>query len=541
MKKYLRTQLLNLGIGTRIVLIFTLVFTGMGGLSLVLLHNSLLPTFERMESKHALDSAWRVVKAFDHQMTTPAELSSDWALWDDMYSHAQKPDPEFARSNYSDEVVAGASYHAVLILNRKHEVVGYGSQPMSNGLRTSSQDFALPLAEHLKHSPLAEGQTKCGLARMRNALSAICWTGIMMSDRRGPMMGTVGMAVELDAEALASMKRSVGATFSIELVGAQPTPAPAGFSHKLPDFEHLSNTELVQHFSDSSIVSHYLLHDLNDKPVAWLNIHMDRQLIQQGRKVIQGLFIQLAALALVTGLVLILTVQWWLVRPVARLRRSVASIASTKRWDKELNVDRHDEIGELTQGINSLLAVLSSQVDTLREISSTDALTGISNRRHFDTSLGAELARLGRRTSCLSLLLIDVDHFKLYNDRYGHPQGDEVLRQLGSILGASCRQQDLPARVGGEEFALILPDTDVEGAQAVANKIIKELAALALEHAAAPTAPVVTMSIGTTTWLGVQDGGTEAFYAQADKALYSAKQLGRNRVCAYESPCVPSL
>ena len=122
MKNPLRTLLAGLGIGPRIVLIFALVFSGMGGLGLVLMRNSLIPTFERMESEMALDSSWRVVKTFEQLMSAPAELSNDWALWDDMYFHIQRPNKEFASSNYSDEVLTTAKYHAVLILDREKKL-----------------------------------------------------------------------------------------------------------------------------------------------------------------------------------------------------------------------------------------------------------------------------------------------------------------------------------------------------------------------------------------------------------------------------------
>jgi diguanylate cyclase (GGDEF)-like protein len=355
------------------------------------------------------------------------------------------------------------------------------------------------------------------------------------------MMGTVVMARELDADSLKVIARYAGATFTLEQLGVNHTPAPAGLAWELPALRYLLNTQLPAQFSASAIAMQYLLHDVNEKPLAWVRIHMGRELMTHGRNVIQDVLLQLASVAFATGLVLLLTVHWWLVRPVSRLRRAVAKISDTKRWDKELVVDRPDEIGELTQGINSLLSVLRKQVDALEEISSTDALTSIANRRRFDLRLDDELARLGRRTGSLSLLLVDVDHFKRYNDRYGHPQGDEVLRQFGALLSSSCRQQDLPARVGGEEFALILPDTDEAGALAMAYKIMESLATLALEHDASPTASVVTVSMGAATWPVAQDGGAETFYAQADKALYAAKHLGRNRVCAYGSPYVPSL
>jgi diguanylate cyclase (GGDEF)-like protein len=540
-KKLLRTLLAGMGIGPRIVLIFALVFSGMGGLGLVLMRNSLLPAFERMETKVALESAWRVVSGFEQQMSSLADMNRDWAIWDELYFHLQRPNEVFERSNFGPEAIQNAKYHAVLLLDENKRVAGFGSRAYSGGTQAQAQELATLLVVRLARSPMQPKRTECGAARIAHTLNLVCWTGVLKSDGQGPMMGTVVMARELDADSLKVIARYAGATFTLEQLGTNHTPAPAGLAWEMPPLQYLLNTQLPVQFSANAIAMQYLLHDVNEKPLAWVRIHMGRELVVHGRNVIQDVLLQLATVALVTGLVLLLTVQWWLVRPVSRLRRAVAKISDTKRWDKQLEVDRPDEIGELTQGINSLLSVLRKQVDALEETSSTDALTGIANRRRFDLRLDDELARLGRRTGSLSLLLMDIDHFKRYNDRYGHPLGDEVLRQFGALLGASCRQQDLPARVGGEEFALILPDTDEAGAKAMADKIMEALAVLALEHDTSPTASVVTVSMGSATWPVAQEGGAETLYAQADKALYAAKNLGRNRVCAYGSPYVPSL
>jgi diguanylate cyclase (GGDEF)-like protein len=116
-----------------------------------------------------------------------------------------------------------------------------------------------------------------------------------------------------------------------------------------------------------------------------------------------------------------------------------------------------------------------------------------------------------------------------------------VLRNLGLLLRTVGRTQDMPARVGGEEFALLLPDTDTAGAQAMADKVMQALAQLELPHAASPTAHRVSVSVGVVTWAQSGSGGAVALLAQADKALYAAKHGGRMRACVYGTPEVPRL
>ena len=535
-------MLAGLGIAPRIVVVFALVFGGMGSLGLLLMKNSLLPTFDHMELNFAQDSAKRVVSGFDEQMSAVSAMNHDWAFWDQLYVYMQRPDKVFARSNIGTEAMQSSNLHAILLLDLKGQVSGFGARAFSNGSLARSGDLAAPLLRRWVRQPVQPRRTECGLARLQLALCVVCWTAIVQSNGQGPTVGTVVMARELDAGMLDVMAQYAGAAFTLEDATAQADgPGTTVVAWKLSDFQHLQHGDLHVQVAPAAITLQYQLLDLEAEPLSWVRIRMDRKLMEQGQRVIQDVLIQLAVVALATGLVLLITVHWWLVRPIARLRNDVAALSATRRWDETLSYGRPDEIGALTQGINGLLAVLRQQVDALETLSSTDALTGIANRRQFDERLAHELVRLGRLTKPLSLLLLDVDHFKPYNDHYGHPEGDGVLRHLGALLRASCRQQDLPARVGGEEFALLLPDTDSSGATAMADKVMKALAALALVHDRSPTAPVVTVSIGIATWPSVQEGGPAELFAQADKALYAAKHGGRHRACVYGTPDVPRL
>ena len=166
----------------------------------------------------------------------------------------------------------------------------------------------------------------------------------------------------------------------------------------------------------------------------------------------------------------------------------------------------------------------------LEALSQQDGLTGIANRRAFDFLIARHFAEVVRRRDALSVVLCDVDHFKAYNDQYGHVAGDECLRQVAATLAGSCRRAvDVAARYGGEEFALLLPDTPAEGALIVAEKARQALAALALPHAGSLTSNVVTFSAGIATYSAERDKVSNDLVTRADEALYRAKQLGRNR------------
>jgi diguanylate cyclase (GGDEF)-like protein len=140
---------------------------------------------------------------------------------------------------------------------------------------------------------------------------------------------------------------------------------------------------------------------------------------------------------------------------------------------------------------------IKRQADAMRELTMTDSLTGVANRRHFNDTIDAEWRRCARAGLPLSVIMIDVDHFKLYNDHYGHQGGDVCLQQVAAAMKrCASRPQDLLARYGGEEFILLLPQEGADGAEAVARRIMDEVRKLAVPHAGSPTAPLVTVSMG---------------------------------------------
>jgi diguanylate cyclase (GGDEF)-like protein len=176
---------------------------------------------------------------------------------------------------------------------------------------------------------------------------------------------------------------------------------------------------------------------------------------------------------------------------------------------------------------------LTAANQRLEAISHQDGLTGIANRRAFDFLIERQFLDAQRRREPLSVVLCDVDHFKAYNDKYGHLAGDDCLQKVAKALAHSCkRATDVAARYGGEEFALILPDTPAEGAMRVVEVAQRELAAQAIAHAGSTTSDLVTFSAGIATYIPDRDKVSRDLTARADEALYRAKQLGRNRSVA---------
>lgn len=186
-------------------------------------------------------------------------------------------------------------------------------------------------------------------------------------------------------------------------------------------------------------------------------------------------------------------------------------------------------IDSMSRRLIEMSARLTAVNRELEQISRQDALTRIANRRYFDSYLTQELKRAARQRSDLSLILADVDYFKLYNDRYGHQAGDDCLRQVASALSSVCRRPaDLAARYGGEEFIMVLPETPLAGAIMVAESLQQAIARLGVPHAGSEVARVVTLSQGVAAIAPQADTAPEQLVQIADQALYRAKQRGRN-------------
>jgi diguanylate cyclase (GGDEF)-like protein len=192
-----------------------------------------------------------------------------------------------------------------------------------------------------------------------------------------------------------------------------------------------------------------------------------------------------------------------------------------------------DDQGELVAVVETLRDMTEQKLAqiALQNLASRDGLTGIANRRSFDDRLQLEWLRSQRENLPLSLILLDVDFFKRYNDNYGHQQGDECLRQIATTMASAIfRPADLAARYGGEEFAIIMPNTHEAGALAVAERVCERIRALAIPHGHSDVAGHVTVSIGAATVIPQSDHPASELVSAADAALYAAKHSGRNRV-----------
>lgn len=205
------------------------------------------------------------------------------------------------------------------------------------------------------------------------------------------------------------------------------------------------------------------------------------------------------------------------------------------RNDRELR-SREEQLRQHGEELLSATERLGEANQKLQTLSSRDGLTGIANRRQLDLVLNSEWQRARRQGALFSLVLIDIDYFKLYNDTYGHQAGDDCLRQVAGVLSAALKRPgDLIGRYGGEEFLVLLPETDERGARYIAEALRASVNALGIVHESSKIGKHVTVSVGAATVKASPVEKLTDLIDAADQALYRAKENGRNRVESYHA------
>jgi diguanylate cyclase (GGDEF)-like protein len=215
-----------------------------------------------------------------------------------------------------------------------------------------------------------------------------------------------------------------------------------------------------------------------------------------------------------------------------------------KHTDSEIPGDRQSTFNEIIDSLSTKIAAIATQLERterenqeLRSLAFVDTLTQVGNRRSFDSTLKSEWERGLRDQSPVAVIMLDIDHFKLYNDSYGHQSGDDCLQQVGFALRQSVvRPSDVVTRYGGEEFAVVLPNTTTEGAAVVAERIREAIQSLRVEHKASLTSDCITASLGVASIIPTPETLPQHLIEAADQALYQSKEKGRNQVSAADNP-----
>lgn len=511
-----------MGIRPKILWTFIICFGLMAGISLSLLHHSLNQSYDGIERRDLGAHMGRVVQSLESGLGHLHSQTRDWAVWTEMYHYVQTPSASWADENIGAHAMEPADLSLVMVYDAQGELVSMTTRNRGGGTLDLPTLQSGPYAQWLKES---EKETTCGLLDTDVGLMLTCRANITRSDTSGAYVGTVVMGRQLDTQR--SRKLQVQTRLSFQLHDRQDlpaglvrwpgllTPGPLGMG----DF-WTAHDETLYHL-------YYPLQDVLKKNVGLITLDVSRDVHEEAEKVFSQVRTQMVWTAWVTAILLTVAVHLLLVRRLRRFTRQLVHLTEQSTWHTRISVRGNDELALLSRQVNSLLAVIESQVQTLEALTVTDPLTGLTNRRAFDARLALEYARKNRDERPLAMLMLDVDYFKRYNDRYGHPGGDSALQALAQVLRLSvCHASDLVVRLGGEEFAILAPETDAAGATALAERIRTNLRERCIAHADSPVAAHMTVSIGIVI---AGDETPEAFVNRADQALYKAKHGGRDR------------
>lgn len=374
-----------------------------------------------------------------------------------------------------------------------------------------------------------------------------------MSANIGPMRGSLIMGKFLTSDFISRLSEQTRVGFAIgdDTDEARATLKDAPFSLDGDLTYAIDYTDKDQ----LTILAAYP--DISGKTAFVIKSTLARDIIRHGREAMRYTLLALAGIGMLLVGVILFLIQRTILHPVTNLTKHVLSISRTGNFSVRLSVKRQDEIGTLAREFDRMLEKIEDmntvmerindqliediskrqEIETrlqeankeLQRLATVDGLTGLSNRRRFDEYIDIEWKRGVRDSIPLSLVIFDVDFFKLYNDTYGHQAGDDCLRAIAGLIGSNAkRASDFGARYGGEEFALVLPATDISGAMHIAETIRKEIYGLAIPHIKSSLDERVTVSAGVASIVPCKDMSTDMLIKLADEALYNAKAKGRN-------------
>jgi diguanylate cyclase (GGDEF)-like protein len=484
-----------------------------------------------------------VVCALERELAALLRQVQDYTVWDDAHTAISRRDAPWIQRNITAWLPQQFHYDFAVVVDAQGAVVGQAGREWAWLRQTAPFQRAM------------RGVSSAGLHRRGETIYLLAAAPFADEAWSRPPAGALVVGRALDATLLRRISQSAGHTGGVGVHLNPPSPP-------------LSRGERAREWGDSiGSLTWNLLHDSTGQPIAWLTVEPPRAeqawLLNALCLAKQYLLVFGGALALIASLTMVLLLQ-------SQLRRFSVAIQrlTSGDWDARVAYPARDEFGYLARAFNQMaqqlqqafeaqeqqreellaqneelervhaqlqqahqeLATLNAELleanRALAQAAVTDGLTGLKNHRAFQESLHSAVQMAERLQQPLSLVMFDIDHFKQFNDTFGHPAGDELLRQVAQVLRESARAYDVAARYGGEEFALLLPNTTLEQAVQVAERLRQQISAIENPHAP------VSASFGVATYRRGAPPATLVY--EADAALYRAKRSGRDRVCVYQ-------
>jgi len=549
------------------VLILLSVFILYGIIDSAIQQFIILPSFLKIEHYEAEKNLERSVSAIKREIRYLDYLCHNWAAWDDTYHFTENLSKEYIESNLGISTYIDNSLNLIYIYNTDRQMI-WGK----------TYDLDLETEIHLAaFSPkgLSERHSLIPHQSNQTLLSELTISGIFIT-KQGPMIISARPILTSNNEGPIRGTLLIGKFFNQHLITTLVEQTQVNFQIIHHQEESLSNT-FKKILNQATTKSFYQAEGLNknygfiytifpdiDKKVAFLILlKMPQEITQKGLTNIHYTFLFIFISNLLILIITLLVLKQTIYSPLQQTLANHVSLLSNPNSENShsFSTNYQDNVDLLTQYLDNMLEKIENRTveleeelekvneeltqdiihrkqieqelhktnEELQRLVSLDSLTNIANRRRFDEHFDQEWKRSRREKKPITLIMCDVDFFKLYNDTYGHQLGDKCLRVIAKAISKQIkRPSDLVARYGGEEFAVILPNTKAEGAVKVAEAIRLELEHLKIAHLSSPN-KIVTLSLGVSSLPTRPPFSQKILLTLADKALYEAKKRGRNR------------
>lgn len=471
------------------------------------------PYLDGLESGLAQEKARQIQKIMEQEGRSLKQLLDDWAIWDPSYRYVTAPYPEYEKENLIASSFTFAKLSHIMIFTQEGKLRWGGSMKAHESAELIRLGEDSPVTDFfVKNRGLAwEGQGWAPL--LFNNEWYLVAGEVIHSPSAHQSSGSIFMARPMDTDMLGQLSVQAGLVLHISSEGI------------LPGNIHISQ---VDGFS-KLVIGMQAGSTASTGPALVLETSIKRDFEKSG---LNALLLSMGAslgVLFTFTLITLLILTTSLIRPLKSFSIMIKHVRTSGDYSKRIHWTSTDELGVLAQGINDLTSTIQEHTLVLSDLAKTDPLCGIGNRRSFDEALKLAWKICKREKRPLGLIMVDVDHFKLFNDTYGHRAGDASLKAIAEALDDVARRPgDLVCRYGGEEMVLLLPNTDIEGVLIVAARLCQEVRLLGIPHCRSSHG-TVTVSAGGCSFVPEEDQEPEILVEMADKELYRAKAAGRNQ------------
>lgn len=531
-------------IRAKVFAIVLLLFVALGAADFIVQRFVIYPSFLELERQQAGENLQRIFQAINRETVHLDRLGRDWAIWDDTHDFMTTGTTAYIENYLNEQSLENISLNVMVFCAMDGTVAWSRVRDLPGGaqesLRLVSTARILPGHRVLAVEPAeGGGRATTGILDSEHGPLLFVTREILRSDGGGPVAGLLIMGRFLNGKMLTAIKDQTRIDFEV----VHPFNEGGTMCDVAEPVTHGNLTYFTQPDGEYIRVCAAFA-EPGGQPLFGVQYLFPREIAQKGIASIRYAMLLVVGSGAALLVLLNAILQTVVAHPLRHLTRQVARITAEGDFSLRLSHHRRDEIGTLATSFDTLLQTISDRTEALKqanarltELSLRDPMTGIANRRMFNDTLRQEWRRAIRESAPVSLILIDVDFFKNYNDAHGHQQGDQCLIAVAAVLQSQMqRPADLAARYGGEEFVVILPDTDETGAWHMAEGLRRAVLELRMEHGSSSAAPFVTISLGVVTMTPRRedgDSGLDQLLGRADQALYRAKKAGRNLSVAW--------